>query len=143
MLYHVFVRSIYEYGLHLVPLTLLLKPVISRLESCFFRLVMRRGASRFGSSRLPRLPSLCQLESVDVRRIIMGHQRPSCYKRRRIAALQVPKTDPNRMPNFPLPANNSPCSYPTLASCGCGRALTLSPIAAIPFSGKGNGAKPA
>ena len=40
MLYRVFVRSIYEYGLHLVPLSLALKLVISRLESCFFRLVL-------------------------------------------------------------------------------------------------------
>ena len=65
MLYHVFVRSIYEYGLHLVFLSLALKLVISRLESCFFRLVLGKLASRFGSSRLPRLRSLCRLESVD------------------------------------------------------------------------------
>ena len=71
MLYRVFVRSIYEYGLHLVPLTLSLKLVISRLESCFFRLVLGKVASRFGSSRLPRLRSLCRLESVDVRRVII------------------------------------------------------------------------
>ena len=79
MPYRVFVRSIYEYSLHLVPLTLLLKLVTSRLESCFFRLVMGRLASRFGSSRLPRLRSLCTLESVDLRRIILGHQRLSYY----------------------------------------------------------------
>ena len=42
MLYRVFVRSIYEYGLHLVPLSLALKLVISRLDSCFFRLVLKR-----------------------------------------------------------------------------------------------------
>ena len=40
-----------------------------------------------------------------------------------------------------LPASNSLCSYRTLASCGCGRALNLSLIAAILFSEKGNGAK--
>ena len=100
MLYRVFVRSIYEYGLHLVPLTLSLKLVISRLESCFFRLVMGRVASRFGSSRLPRMRSLCRIESVDMRRIILGHQRLSYYQGRRLAALQVPKTEPTRMPNL-------------------------------------------
>ena len=97
-----FVRSIYEYGLHLFPLSLALKLVISRLESCFFRLVMGKLASRFGSSRLPRLRSLCRLESVDVRRVIMGHQRLSYYHERRTAALQVPKTDHNRMQNLRL-----------------------------------------
>ena len=96
MLYRVFVRSIYEYGLHLVPLSLALKFVISRLESCFFRLVLGKVASRFGSSRLPRLRSLCRLESVDLRRIIIGYQRLSYYHDRRIAALQVPNTDPDR-----------------------------------------------
>ena len=100
MLYRVFVRSIYEYGLHLVPLTLPLKLGISRLESCFFRLVMGRVASRFGSSRLPRLRSLCRLESVDVRRIILGHQWPSYYQERKLAALQVAKTEPTRMQNL-------------------------------------------
>ena len=98
ILYRVFVRSIYEYGLHLVPLSLALKLVIGRLESCFFRLVLGRVASRFGSSRLPRLRSLCRLESVDLRRIIMGHQL-SYYHGRTIGALQVPKTDPGRMRN--------------------------------------------
>ena len=44
--------------------------------------------------------SLCRLESVDLRRIIMGHQRLSYYHRRRTAALQVPKTDHNRMENL-------------------------------------------
>ena len=97
MLYRVFVRSIYDYGLHLVPLSLALKLVISRLESCFFRLVLGKVASRFGTSRLPRLRSLCRLESVDLRRIIMGHQPLSYYHGRRTAALQVPKTDHNRM----------------------------------------------
>ena len=100
MLNRVFVRSTYEYGLHLVPLTLSLKLVISRLESCFFRLVMGRVASRFGSSRLPRLRSLCWLESVDVHRIILGYQRLSYYQGRRIAALQVPKTDRTRIQNL-------------------------------------------
>ena len=100
MLYRVFVRSIYEYGLHLLPLILPLKLVIRRLESCFFRLVMGRVASRFGSSRLPRLRSLCRLESVDVRRTILGHQRLSYYQGRRLAALQVPKTEPTRMQNL-------------------------------------------
>ena len=55
MLYRVFVRSIYKYGLHLVPLSLALKLVISIFESCFFRLVLGKMASRFWSSRLPRL----------------------------------------------------------------------------------------
>ena len=100
ILYRVFVRYIYKYGLHLVPLTLPLKLVISRLESCFFRLVMGKVASRFGSSRLSRLRSLCGLDSVDVRCIILGHQRLSYYRARRIAALQVPKTDPTRMRNL-------------------------------------------
>ena len=100
MLYRVFVRSIYEYGLHLVPLSLALKLVISRLESCFFRLVLGKVASRFGSSRLPRLISLCLLESVGLRRIKVGHQRLSYYHGRRTAALQVPKTDHNRMQNL-------------------------------------------
>ena len=86
MLYRVFVRSIYEYCLHLVPLTLSLKLAISRLESCFFRLVLGKVASGFGSSRLPRLRSLCRLESVDLRRIIMGQQRLSYYQDRRRAA---------------------------------------------------------
>ena len=99
MLYRVFVRSIYEYGLHLVPISLALKLVISRLESCFFRLVLSKVASRFGSSRLPRLRSLCRLESIDQRRIIIGHQRLSYYHGRRIAVLQVPNTDPDRMRN--------------------------------------------
>ena len=100
MLYRVFVRSTNEYGLHLVPLSLALKLVISRLESCFFRLVLGKMASRFGSSGLPRLRSLCRLESVDLPRIIIGYQRLSYYQVRRIAALQVPKTDPNRMQNL-------------------------------------------
>ena len=100
MLYRVFVRSIYKYGLHLVPLSLALKLVISRLESCIFRLVLGKVASRFGSSRLPRLRSLCRLESVDLRRIINGYQRLSYYHGRRTAALQVPKTDHNRMQNL-------------------------------------------
>ena len=100
LLYRVFVRSIYEYGLHLVPLTLPLKLVISRLESCFFRLVLGKVASRFGNTRLPRLRSLCQLESVDERRIILGHQRLSYYQERRLAALQVTKTEPTRMQNL-------------------------------------------
>ena len=95
MLCRVFVRSIYEYGLHLVQLSLTLKPVICRLESCFFQLVLGKVASRFGSSRLPRLRSLCRLESVDLRRIIIGHQRLSYYHGRRIAASQVPKTEPD------------------------------------------------
>ena len=102
MLYRVFVRSIYEYGLHLVPLILALKLVISRLESCFFRLVLGKVASRFGSSRLPRLRPLCRLESVDLRRIIIGYQRLSYYHGRKTAALQVPKTDHNRMQNLRL-----------------------------------------
>ena len=100
MLYRVFVRSIYEYCIHFVPLTLPLKLVISRLESCFFRLVMGRVLSRFESSRIPRLRSVCRLESADVRRIIMGHQRLSYYQGRRIAALQVSITDPDRTQNF-------------------------------------------
>ena len=100
MLYRVFVRSIYEHGLHLIPLTLPLKLAISRLESCFFRLLMGRVASRSGSSRLPRLRSLCRLESAVLRRIIMGHQRLSYYQGRRIAAMQVPETDPTRMQNL-------------------------------------------
>ena len=99
MLYRVFVRSIYEYGLHLGPLSLALKLVISRLESCFFWIVLGKVASRFGSSRLPRLRSHCRLESVGLRRIIIGYQRLSYYHDRRIAALQVPKTDPNRTQN--------------------------------------------
>ena len=99
MLYRVFFRSIYEYGLHLVPLSLALKLVISRLESCFLRLVLGKVASRFGSSRLPRLRSLCRLESVDLRRIIIGYQRLSYYHGTRIAALQVPNTDPDRTQN--------------------------------------------
>ena len=100
MLYRVCVRSIYEYGLHLVPLSLAFKLVISRLGSCFFRQVLGKVASRFGSSRLPRLRSLCRLESVGLRRIIMGHQRLSYYHGRRAAALQVPKTDHIRMQNL-------------------------------------------
>ena len=99
MLYRVFVRSIYEYSLHPVPLSLALKLVISRLESCFFRLVLGKVASRFGSSRLPRLRYLCRLESVDLRRIIIGYQRLSYFHGRRIAALQVPNTDPDRTQN--------------------------------------------
>ena len=59
-------------------------------------------ASRYGTSRLPRLRSLCRLESVDLRRIIMGHQRLSYYHGRKTAALQVPKTDRNRMQNLRL-----------------------------------------
>ena len=55
MPYRVFVRSIYEYGLHLVPLTLPLKLVVSRLESCFFRLLMGRVALRFGFKGVPDL----------------------------------------------------------------------------------------
>ena len=61
---------------------------------------MGRVASRFGTSRLPRLRSLCRLESVDARRIILGHQRLSYYQGRRLAALQVPKTEPTRMQNL-------------------------------------------
>ena len=57
-------------------------------------------ASRFGGSRLPRLRSLCRLESVDLRRITIGYQRLSYYHGRRTAALQVPKTDHNRMQNL-------------------------------------------
>ena len=95
MLYRVFVRSIYECGLHLVPLSLALKLLISRLESCFFRLVLGKVVSRIGSSRLPRLRSLCRLESMDVRRIIVGHQRLIYCHGRRIAAFQVPNTDPD------------------------------------------------
>ena len=82
--------------LHFFP-ELLLRLGISRLESCFFRLVLGKVASGFGSSRLPRLRSLRRLESVDLRIIVMGHQRLSYYQERRIAALQVPKTDLNRM----------------------------------------------
>ena len=100
VLYLVFVRSIYEYALHLVPFSLALKLVIIRLELCFFRLVLGKLASRFGSSRLPRLRSLCRLESVGLRRIIMGHQRLSYYHGRKTAALQVPKTDHYRMQNL-------------------------------------------
>ena len=44
--------------------------------------------------------SLCRLESVDVRRIILGHQRLSYYQGRRLAALQLPKTEPTRMQNL-------------------------------------------
>ena len=36
---------------------------------------------------------------MDLRRIIIGYQRLSYYHGRRTAALQVPKTDPDRMPN--------------------------------------------
>ena len=61
---------------------------------------MGRGASRFRSSRLPRLRSFFRIERVDVRRIIMGHQRHSYYQGRRLAALQVPKTEPTRMQNL-------------------------------------------
>ena len=100
MLYRVFVRSIYEYGLHLIPLSLALKLVPSRLESCFFRLVLGKVASRFGNSKLPRIRSLCRLESAHVRRIIIGHQRLSYYQGRRISALQVPNTDHNRVQNL-------------------------------------------
>ena len=99
ILYRVFVRSIYENGLHLVPLSLAFKLVISRLESYFFRIVLGKVASRFGTSILPRLISLCRLESVDLRRIIIGYQRLSYYHGRRIAALQVPNTDPERTQN--------------------------------------------
>ena len=90
----------YEYGLHLVPLTLALKLVIGRLETCFFRPVLGKVASRFGSSRLPRLRSLCRLESMDLRRIILGHQRLSYYHGRRIGALQRPNTDTDRTQNL-------------------------------------------
>ena len=79
MLYRVFVRPIYEYGLHLVPLRLSLNFTISRLDSCFFRLVMGKVASRFGSFRLPRLRPLCPLESVNTRHIVIGYQRPIYY----------------------------------------------------------------
>ena len=75
MLYRLFARSIYKYGLHIVPLSLSLKPVISRIESCFSRLILDNMASRFESFRLPRIRSLCRLEPVDLRRIKMGHQR--------------------------------------------------------------------
>ena len=102
MLYRVFVRSIYEYDFHLVPFTLALKLVISRLESCFFRLVLGKLTSRFGSSRLPRLRSLCRLGSVDLRRIIIGYQRLSYYHGRKNATLQVPKTDHNDLQNLRL-----------------------------------------
>ena len=56
-------------------------------------------APRFGSSRLPRLTSLCRLESVDLRRTIIRHQRLSYYLGRRITALKVPNTDPDRTQN--------------------------------------------
>ena len=39
---------------------------------------------------------------MDLRRTIMGHQRLSYYHGRRTAALQVPKTDHNRMRNLRL-----------------------------------------
>ena len=116
MLYRVFVRSIYEYCLHLLPLTLSLKLAISRLESCFFRLVLGEVASRFGSSRLPRLRSLCRLESVDLRRIIVGQQRLSYYQDRRSTALQLPKTNPSRLKNVRSACNSSQCLSATLAS---------------------------
>ena len=61
---------------------------------------MGKVASRFGSSRLLRLTSLFSLESVDLRCIIIGHQRLSYYHGRRIADLQVPNTDPDRMQNL-------------------------------------------
>ena len=63
-------------------------------------IVLGKVASIFGSSRLPRLRSLCRLESVDLRRIIMGHKRLSYYHGRKTADLQVPKTDHNRMENL-------------------------------------------
>ena len=94
-----FVRSIYEYGLHLVPLTRSLKLVIRRLESCFYRLVLGKLASRFGSFRLPRLESLCHLESVHLCPIMMGHLRLSFCQERRISAFQVLNTDPNQIQN--------------------------------------------
>ena len=100
ILYRVVFISIYEYGHHLVSLSVARKLVISRLESCFFRLVLGKVASRFGSSRLPRLRSLCRLEFMDLRRILMGHQRLSYYHERKTAALQVPKTDHSRMQNL-------------------------------------------
>ena len=69
------------------------------LLSCFFRLVLDKVASRFGTSRPPRLRSLCRLESVDLRRIIIGYQRLSYYHGKIIAALQIPNTDPDRTQN--------------------------------------------
>ena len=61
MLYRVFVSSSYKYALHLVPLSLSIKLLIRKLDSWIFRLVMGIVTSRFGSSRLPRLRSLCRL----------------------------------------------------------------------------------
>ena len=46
-----------------------------------------------------RLRSLCRLESVDVRRVIMGHQRLNYYHGRRNAALLLSRTNPSRAQN--------------------------------------------
>ena len=115
MLYRLFFRSVYEYGPHLVPLSLALKLVNGRLESCFFRLVLGKLASRFGSSRLPRLRSLCRLESLDFRRIIMGHQRLSYYHGRNPQLCKYRKLTLIACKTCDRPANNSPCLSPTLA----------------------------
>ena len=93
-------RSLRIVWVRTVPLSLAFKLLISGLDSCFFRLAMERVASWFGSSKLSRLPSLCRLESVDLRRILVGHQRLSYYQGRNISALQVPKTGPDRTQNL-------------------------------------------
>ena len=114
-------------------------PYLSIYSNKYKKFIQGKVASRFGSSRLPRLRSLCRLESVDLRRIIIGHQRPSYYHGRRIAALQVPNTDPDRMRDV-----RSACEQLTMfvthpSKCGCERVLIHSQKAAKPCSGNGSG----
>ncbi|KAI0557037.1 hypothetical protein FGB62_351g00 [Gracilaria domingensis] len=74
-LYRVFLRSIYEYAIHLVPLTPQLDVFIVKLDATFFKLILGKMASRFGTYRVPMMRALCRLESAELRSIGNGNER--------------------------------------------------------------------
>ena len=69
----------------------------------------------------------------------IGTSATCYYQGRRIAACKYQKLTILACKTCDLPANNSPCSYPTLASCECRRVLIHSQKGTKPCSGNGNG----
>ncbi|KAI0561268.1 hypothetical protein FGB62_88g00 [Gracilaria domingensis] len=95
-LYPVLVRSIYEYALDLVPLTPQLELAIVKLEATFFKLILEKISSRFGTYRVPMMQALCRLESAELRRVVLATKRLRHYQFCREKALETEMRDGGR-----------------------------------------------
>ncbi|KAI0557448.1 hypothetical protein FGB62_302g03 [Gracilaria domingensis] len=89
----VFFRSIYEYALHLVPLTPHLEVAIVKLEATFFKLIFGKMASRLETYRVLMMRALCRLESAELQRVVLARKRLRHYQLCRKEALETKMRD--------------------------------------------------